>query len=89
MVKMKTLYYDCLTAVQKNKEIRADVDCDCLANYLCNYTYGFVNHGMKTMSKDDLRKSLDVALLTVKKYLFFCHITKRSFLLRGMECLKY
>jgi len=66
MAKMKTLYYDCLTAAQKNKEIRADVDCDCLANYLCNYTYGFVNHGMKTMSKDDLRKSLDVALLTVK-----------------------
>ena len=63
---MKVLYYDCLIAAQKKKEIRKDTDCNALADYMCNFTYGYVNLGMKRMNKRQLRKSVALALEVIK-----------------------
>ena len=64
--KMKTLYLNCLKAAQKKKEISKNKDCDALADYMCNFTYGFVNLGMKRMSENELKKSASLALEVIK-----------------------
>ena len=64
--KMKTLYLSCLKAAQKRKEISSNKDCDALADYMCNFTYGFVNLGMKKMSEKELNESVNLALKVIK-----------------------
>ena len=64
--KMKTLFNNCLNAAQEKKEISNNKDCNDLANYLSCFTFGFVNLGMKGISKEELRKTADFALLVVK-----------------------
>ena len=64
--KLKILFYDVLTAAQKKKEISKDANCNSLADYMCNFTYGFVNLGMKTMSKKKLKDSIGLALRVIK-----------------------
>lgn len=64
--KMKTLYRNCLAAAQKKKEIPKNANVNSLADFMCNFTYGFVNLGMKTMKKKDLKDSIDIVLKTIK-----------------------
>jgi len=64
--KMKTLFSNCLNAAQERKEISNNKDCKALANYLSCFTFGFVNLGMKGISKEELRKVADFSLLVVK-----------------------
>jgi len=64
--KMKILFNNCLNAAQEKKEISNNKDCNDLANYLSCFTFGFVNLGMKGISKEELRKTADFALLVVK-----------------------
>ena len=64
--KMKVLFNRCLTAAQEKNEISRDKDCKALANYLSCFTFGMVNLGMKKMSKNELSKSIDIALFVIK-----------------------
>jgi len=64
--KMKTLFNNCLNAAQEKKEINNNKDCKDLANYLSCFTFGFVNLGMQDISKKELRKIADFALLVVR-----------------------
>ncbi len=63
---MKILFNNCLNAAQEKKEISNNKDCEDLANYLSCFTFGFVNLGMKGITKKELRKIADFALLVVK-----------------------
>ena len=63
--KMKILYLNCLKAAQKKKEIN-NKNCDALADYMCNFTYGFVNLGMKRMNEKELNESVNLALKVIK-----------------------
>jgi len=64
--KMKTLFNNCLNAAQERKEISNNKDCKALADYLSCFTFGFVNIGMKGISKKELRKIVDSALVVIR-----------------------
>lgn len=64
--KMETLFYSCLKAAQKRKEISINKECKGLANYLTCFTFGLVNIGMKEASEEELRKIVDLTLSVVK-----------------------
>lgn len=55
---MRNLYNKIFIAAKRNKEIRSTADINMLTDFMCQYTYGFVNLGMKSMSKKDLLKSI-------------------------------
>ena len=64
--KIKTLFYNCLKAAQKRKEISGDKDCKALANYLTCFTCGLVNFGKSGTNMSELKKIIDVALLPIR-----------------------
>ena len=63
---IKTLFCNCLKAAQERKEIGSNKECRELANYLTCFTFGLVNIGMKESSEEELRRMVEMTLLTVK-----------------------
>ena len=64
---LKTIFYDCLKAAQKKKELNNKKDCRESANYLTCFVFGLVSIGMKEASEEELRSMVDMALLAINK----------------------
>ena len=64
--KIKVLFHHCLNAAQERKEISKNKDCEALANYLLCFTFGLVNLGMRKMNKQELSKTIELALLVIR-----------------------